>query len=69
MGHVTMFCTGWILDRSPHTKYYMIFVKIMDPGKWDIIVRYQVTQYRRVFRRLIVGQLTLGFWGVTELRK
>ena len=23
MGHVTMFCTRWILDRAPHTKETM----------------------------------------------
>ena len=43
-----------------------IFVKITDLGKWDITVRYRVTRYPQVFRRLKVGQRTPGFWGVTS---
>ena len=38
-----------------------IFVKIMDLGKWNITVRYRVTRYPRVFRRLTVSQQTPGF--------
>ena len=29
MGHVTMFCRGWIMDRAPYTKVSMrFFVKL-----------------------------------------
>ena len=38
-----------------------IVVKIIDPGKWDITVRYRVTRYPRVFRRLTIGQRTPRF--------
>ena len=43
MGHVTMFCTSWILDRALiQRRLCLVFVKIMEPGKWDIIMRYRV---------------------------
>ena len=42
----------------------MVFIKIMDPDKWDITLRYRVTRYPRVFSKLAIGQLTPEFWGV-----
>ena len=66
----------WVSDGPCYYVLYMlefpiqirlcpIFVKIMDPSKWDITVLYRATRYPRVFRRLKVGQQTLGFWSVT----
>ena len=50
----------WI-ELPVRRRLYPIFVKIMDPGKLDITMRYQVTRYPRVFRRLTVSQQTPGF--------
>ena len=55
----------WI-ELLVQRRFCPIFVKIMDPGKWNITVRYRVTRYPRVFHKLIVGQRTPGFWGVTD---
>ena len=56
---------GFWIELPVQRRLCPIFVKIMDPDKWDIIMRYRVTQYPRFFRRLTVGQRTPGFWGVT----
>ena len=52
---------GFWIELPVQRRLYLIFVKIMDPGKWDITVQYRVTQYPRVFRRLTVGQRTPKF--------
>ena len=56
---------GFWIELPVQKRLCPIFVKIMDPDKWDITVRYRVTRYPRVFRRLTVGQRTLGIWGIT----
>ena len=55
---------GFWIDLPVQRRLCPIFVKIMDPAKWDITVRYQVTRYSQVFRRLTVGQWIPGFLGV-----
>ena len=52
---------GFWIELPVQRRLCPVFVKIMDPGKWDITVRYWVTRYPRVFRRLMVGQRTPEF--------
>ena len=56
---------GFWIELLVQRRLCPIFVKIMDLGKWDITLWYQVTRYPRVLYRLTVGQWTPGFWGVT----
>ena len=56
---------GFWIELPVQRRLCLIFVKIMDLGKWDITMRYRVTRYPRVFRRLTIGQRTLGFLGFT----
>ena len=58
---------GFWIELSIQKRLCPIFVKIIDPKKWDITVRYWVTRYPQVFRKLTVGQRTPGFWGVTSI--
>ena len=61
-GSWTYCYTGCMLGRAPRTQKTMPdFCENMDPDKWDITVRYRVTRYPRVFRRLTVSQWTPGF--------
>ena len=66
MGHVIVYCVGWVLDRAPRTKETLsdFFFLIIDHSKWDITVWYRVTQYPKVFHELMGDQRTPGFWGV-----
>ena len=62
MGHVIVYCTGWVLDRAPRTKETMSdFGQIMDPDKWDTMVCYRVTRYSQAFRGLMSDQRTPKF--------
>ena len=56
---------GFWIELPVQRRLCPTFIKIMDPGKWDITVWYWVTRYPRVFPRLTVGQRTPEFWGVT----
>ena len=67
LGWAMLLCfvqVGFWIELFVQRRLCPIFVKIIGPDKWDITVRYRVTRYPRVFRRLTVGQRTLGFWGV-----
>ena len=46
---------GFWIELLVQRRLCMVFIKIMDPGKWDITLRYRVTRYPRVFSKLAIG--------------